>query len=1757
MKLIEEEQKMKEQALQDQEAMDKKAAKEALRNLEERKALVEEEAKIRQQLLRDEKALQEKQQKIRRESLEKKQNIIRQISECGSRGGSIHDSQQKVSNWLDKCSEAQDVDPVFGEAGPSSRPNPPLPNTDRADGGESQRSAIVQHRVEHRPARSEGVNEPQQTPRDQQTADERIQHNLSCLPDRSGIDHSVPRVIPRLPPGLTRQDRAAPTVNLEQSHMAARQVMGKELPHFSGNPEDWPIFICSLEQTTAACGYTDAENLIRLQRCLKGHALESVRSRLLLPSSVPQVISTLRTLYGRPELLIRSLIEKVHRAPAPRHDRLETVVEFGLTVQNLVDHLKAANQVLHLANPVLVQELVEKLPGSLKLEWAVYKSRQPDATLATFGEFMGGLVSAASQVTFDLPSSSRNFKGDHKTKERGIVQTHSPFPAPTPASNLLVNKKLGKPCIVCNREGHRVVECDKFKSFSLDERWNVVHQKALCRTCLNSHGKWPCKSWKGCGIEGCHQKHNKLLHLPSQPQPYSNMSANHLIQGNGPFPMFRVLPVVLYAGERFEVIFAFIDEGSSISLLDETIAERLCATGPSEPLTLQWTGMVTREEPGSKRVQLDISVRGNSNRHKLSYVRTVSCLVLPSQTLKYKELCQRYPHLRGLPLEDYEMVQPKLLIGLDHLRLGVPLKLREGGPMDPIAAKCRLGWSVYGCLSDSPSRAVVNFHVAAYTDPDQKLNNQLRDYFALEDVGVSGLYGPLESDEDTRARKILERTTRRTEHGFETGLLWRDDNPDFPDSYPMAVRRLYSLEKKLEKNPTLKEQVREQISEYVRKGYARQATESELGNANMRPMWFIPLGVVVHPKKPNKGRLIWDAAAVANGVSLNSKLLKGPDLLTPLPAVLSRFRQFPVAVCGDIREMFHQLWIRSQDRLAQCFLWRENRSDPIQVFMMNVATFGATCSPASAQYVKNLNAQEFAGLYPRASAAIVKNHYVDDYLDSFMTVEEAVEVVKEVILVHEKGGFEIRKFRSNSTQLLWEIGEITADEPKDLILEREGISESVLGMKWLPKEDRFVYTVNLREDLRAIVDETHIPSKREVLKVVMSLFDPLGLISHLLVHGKVIIQGTWALGIGWDEPINCDLYQKWRQWVNLFPKLDKLSIPRCFFSLFPDTFEYLQIHTFVDASDTAYSCAIYFRLVHKNNVQLALVGAKSKVAPLKTLSIPRLELKAAVLGVRLQASILEYHTFPVSRRFLWSDSTTVLAWIRSDHRRFHKFVSVRIGEILTLSDRQEWRWVQSKHNVADVATKWKNGPNLEADSPWLRGPKFLYYGEQSWPKHPPTVTSHEEIQRVQAHWNSTPLLDYSRFNRWTKLLRTMAYVFRFIESVQKKNFGQHLKAGLLTQRELARAELVLWKMAQEDAFPEERTVLKTTQGNPEIRHATVSKSSSIYKTWPFMDEQGILRMRGRIGAAPYVPFEAKWPAILPKCHPITTLITDFYHRQFRHANRETVVNEMRQRFEVAKLRSLIQRVTKNCVFCKITKTIPRAPVMAPLPEERLQPFVRPFTYVGVDYFGPVLVKAGRSQVKCWVALFTCMTIRAVHMEVVHSLSTESCVMAVRRFVCRRGSPAVFYSDNGTCFQGASRQLQEEISAMNETMATTFTNARTAWKFIPPATPHMGGVWERLVRSVKTAIFSALNIPRKPDDETLKTIIYEAEALVNSRPLTYIPLESADQESLTPNHFLLGNSTGLHAETEVIGYVGLRSSWKQAQHITGELLIIGP
>ncbi|XP_062714917.1 uncharacterized protein LOC134291324 [Aedes albopictus] len=1813
LKLIEEEEQIKQKELDEEEAMKELEHDEAQRQLEQRKKQIEEQAKLmeqesplRQRKLEADKARLMKQQLIRRESLEKKKEILLQISERGSVVESSASSLEKVSDWLaknlphgttgGKASEnrndrqtelistaPEEVSPMtikepgikasvsipperlrrdqkttlhFSQVPPAGMTvvdfDPGSTNRFRFHGVQSTtvREPFQRFLVSAKPSQPYSAAVYPNSSQNQQTFipchDERFSEQPTHCQQKPSMRGVIPslQTVPQIsfcephpgyrhPSGIP--DRHSTLINQEDGvrisqggsssqgetpgilnpqQIAARQVVGKDLPHFSGNPTDWPMFISSFEQSTVTCGYSNAENLVRLQRCLTGHARESVSSRLLLPANVPHVISTLRMLYGRPELLIRSLHEKIRRTPGPRHDRPESILEFGLAVQNFVDHLQAAQQEEHLSNPMLMQELIEKLPGPMRMDWAAFKSLQSRATVSTFGDFMTRLVKAASEVSFELPGLSKRGDPDaqQRSREKARIQAHAAEDAtPFPTSSAVQTSRPPKKCRMCNNEGHRVAECARFKQLNVEDRWKQVEDKGLCRTCLNNHGKWPCKSWKACEFEGCRLKHHSLLHSSSAPVTSThsvNVSANELPANNSQ-SLFRILPVVLYAHGKCITVFAFIDEGSQVTMLEEKVAKELGVSGPKKPLTLQWTGNVKRDELRSEEVSMQISGKQNETRYELRQVRTVSRLLLPAQRLSYKEMASRFPHLKGLPIADYDLVQPKLLIGLDNLGLGVPLKIREGRSSDPIAAKCRLGWSIYGRLSTKPvPEAIVNFHTPTASSSDYLLNEQLRDFFTLDNNGVNASYETLESEENKRARRLLEKTTRRMDDRFETGLLWKSDDPEFPETYPMAIRRMKSLEKKLMGNPPLAERVSEQILDFERKGYIRKLTKPETDGIDSRKTWFLPLGVVINAKKPGKIRLIWDAAATVQGVSFNSFLLKGPDLLTALPRVLSGFRLFPVAVTGDIREMFLQIKLQEDDRNAQMFIYRHKPGDPIQVYAIGVTMFGST------------------------SAAIKEHHYVDDYLDSFKSVDEAVQVVNDVKFVHSKGGFEIRNFLSNEGEVLRRTGEIEPDSSKEFALTRGEAAESVLGMKWIPSDDVFTYTFAIREDLRMILKDSYVPTKREVLKVIMSLFDPLGLVAFFLVHGKILMQDVWASGIDWDQKINDQVFIRWRQWISYFPQLDTMQIPRCYFSSpFPKNFDRLEIHILVDASDSAYACVAYYRLETENGIQMAFICAKTKVAPLKVLSIPRLELKAAILGVRMLESIRGYHTYAINRRVLWSDSSTVLAWIKSEHRRYNKFVAVRIGEILTTTDIEEWRWVPSGMNTADLATKWKSAPDFSSDSPWLSGPSFLLQPETLWPQQTQITTTCEELRLNHTHSTILPLIDVSRFSNWTRLQRTMAFVLRFSDNLRRKRNGSILRLGILCQDELQRAEMVLWKIAQAEAYPEEIVILSATQGLPTQRHQIVSKSSPIYKNWPYIDEHGVLRQRGE---------SVQQPLHRPKLN--------WFHRRFRHANREIIVNEMRQRFEIAKLRALIEKVAKSCMLCRVRKALPSPPVMAPLPAARLQPF----TSVGVDYFGPILVRVGRSSVKRWIALFTCLSVRAVHLEVVHSLSTESCVMAVRRFIARRGYPAEFYSDNGTCFQGASKELQrEEIKRRNDALAHTFTTTKTRWCFIPPAAPHMGGAWERLVRSVKVAIESIANVPRKPDDEILETIFLEAEALINSRPLTYIPLESADQEAITPNHFLLGSSNGdkfLPYET-VDSPMALRNSWRLAQSIT--------
>ncbi|XP_055622227.1 uncharacterized protein LOC129765816 [Toxorhynchites rutilus septentrionalis] len=977
--------------------------------------------------------------------------------------------------------------------------------------------------------------------------------NYGHVPTATVHDYQTPVVLPSLAPVATgSQQLYGPNVQ----QLQARNVVPKELPWFNGDPSDWPIFISSYNNTTQMCGYSDSENLMRLQRCLQDKAREAVKSFLLHPSTLPQVLSTLYMLYGRPELIANTLLTKARSSPAPKADKLDS----------LIGRVEA-----------------------------------PD--VAIFSSFMTSLVSAVSHVVSPVVVVTE--PNSEKRKDRGYINSHSVVGDSSTSADEQFNPK---PCPICKKAGHKTKDCFEFRKLDVDTRWKLVQQNSLCRRCLTSHGKRPCKS-DVCGIDGCEYRHHRLLYSVKstceikQTKKSTPMGTASLHCDENGSTLFRLIPVTLH-GKNVQVsTYAFLDDGSELTLVDKDLAKKLNANGELQPLCMQWTSGVTRAEPDSQILQLRISGRGKAKEFALKDVHTVSSLKLPTQTMVYSELQERFQHLQGLAIEDYQRVTPQLLIGLDNTRLCASLKIKEGKSGEPVAAKTRLGWMIYGSL---PGTITFNrqryVHVCTRSSEDE-LHNLVQNFFDVESAGVRAT-PLLESSDIYRARTILEATTHRTSTGrFETGLLWRSDY------------------------------IEQQLKDYQLKGYAHIITEEELWSADPRRVWYLPVGFVENPKKPAKVRIVWDAAAKSEKVSFNSMILKGPDLLTSLPGVLSRFRQRKVAISGDIKEMFHQVLIRGADRDSQRFLWRDDPTQPVDTYVMDVAVFGSACSPCSSQFVKNLNAKEHEKTYPRAAQAIIRSHYVDDYLDSFDTINEAITVANDVKLVHGRAGFEIRNWLSNKTEVVNQIGNGSGESVRTFTLDKGNGCERVLGISWIPDEDVFRFSLVLRDELRGLLEEKIVPTKRQILRVVMSVFDPLGLITMLVIHGKIIIQEVWKSGTGWDDAISATNFVRWQRWTTALSHLKEIAIPRCYFPGYcPNSLDTMELHIFVDASEEAFACVGYFRVIDRDQVRCALVSSKSKVAPVKALSIPRLELQAAVIGTRLAKSIAENHDLPILRR---------------------------------------------------------------------------------------------------------------------------------------------------------------------------------------------------------------------------------------------------------------------------------------------------------------------------------------------------------------------------------------------------------------------------------------------------------------------------------------------------------------------------------------------
>ena len=671
---------------------------------------------------------------------------------------------------------------------------------------------------------------------------------------------------------------------------------------------------------------------------------------------------------------------------------------------------------------------------------------------------------------------------------------------------------------------------------------------------------------------------------------------------------------------------------------------------------------------------------------------------------------------------------------------------------------------------------------------------------------------------------------------------------------------------------------------------------------------------------------------------------------------------------------------------------------------------------------------------------------------SVPSAEVGERLVRELSTLLRNRGFNLTKWISNDPLVLKSIPE---NKRAASIVELQGSGdcyERVLGVQWSLEDDCFKFQVGL---LNKPV------TRKGMLSALSSLFDPLGFFAPVILTARLILQELCRRKYGWDENIPEEDARKWKCWIDDLCNLPRVTVPRCFVRPgfnFADLTR-RELHHFADASSVGYSTVSYLRILGRNDsVICSFVLGKSRLAPLKKVSIPRLELTAATMAARVDSMLRAELGKMVTDSIFWTDSLVVLFMIRNSTKRFPVFVANRLSQIEEISEPTQWRFIEGASNPADVGTRpATTGKLLEY---WLSGPSFLQEPESIWPAPPcdfPDLPEEFKALKCTVATSKVTKVDSSnsmerRFARFSlfRLKKAVAWLLR----LRDKWLKREIRKGPLTVDEIIQAETSIIKTIQREAYPNEYQSLNSR------KNLDNKICNSLRKLNPIL-VSGILRVGGRLRRSA-CDFDVKHPVIMPPNSHVTQLLIEEYHRKIGHSGTFHTWTTLRQRYWVVKGVAAICKVLGHCLFCKRRNSSFGTQFMADLPFCRVTSGNPAFHFTGIDFFGPIMVKQGRSLVKHYGCVFTCLTMRAVHLELSYSLDTDAFINALRRFISRRGKPHTFFSDNGSNFVGGNQELRRSIQNLNqETIEERLKQDEIRWKFNPPYANHMGGIWERV------------------------------------------------------------------------------------------------
>ena len=985
-----------------------------------------------------------------------------------------------------------------------------------------------------------------------------------------------------------------------------------------------------------------------------------------------------------------------------------------------------------------------------------------------------------------------------------------------------------------------------------------------------------------------------------------------------------------------------------------------------------------------------------------------------------------------------------------------------------------------------------------------------------------------------------------------TSYPWLIDPKQLPDNYNLALATLQSTERSLSRDPVWADKYCAQIQDMLNRKVARKLTPHEVSSWN-GPSYYISHLAVHNPNsKSTPIRIVFNSSQLCKGISLNSSLAKGPDnYINNLMGLLLRWREEEIAFVGDIKKMFNSVHLHELEIHCHRFLWRElDTSRTPDIYAMTRVNMGDRPAPAISTEALYQTAIKFQEDSPKAAKILQGATYVDDIIDSAPTMYEALLLTQDVENMLDKGGFKIKCW-----QFSGEDGAHISSNATGGVSLLKGASNMtrVLGVTWNPVKDNICYqaNVNFSNKKRGVrtgpnLEKQDIPqglpvilTRRMVLEQVMSIFDPLGFLCPFTLIAKLYLRETWALNLSWDDALPCEMHSKWVSFFTTLFDIDVLQFPRC---LKPSNAVGSPMLVLMsDGSDLAYGVAVYIRWqLDDDSIWCRLVFAKCRIAPVNKRSTPQMELNAAVMSKRARKVIEQEMRFDFDSIVHVVDSETVLSMLNKTSTRFKVYEGVRIGEIqaATGGDMKDWAWISGKHNTADWLTRGRLPEQLNYNTEWWNGPAVLYKPVSEWglkfgasiktelPGEKKTTSA--ESHHVAAGLPS--LLDYTKFSSIKRVYWVLARIYGMFQS---KSF-EGGKSVLITPALLQKAEDWVVKDIQSSLLPEMKKQSKNG--------ATGGTYSSLK---PYQDSDGLWCVGQRVASMNPMTADSDPQRLLAYNHAATRLIMMEAHRS-GHRGRNGTLAKFREKFWVTNGSKLAWKTKTSCQLCKLRNSLLLGQCMGKLPETRLKPST-PFCYTMVDFFGPYNIRGEvqkRTTAKAYGIIFTDLTMRAVHIEPVFGYDTSSFLLALIRFASIRGWPSIIYSDPGTQFVAASKELKIVWDSVDKTaVIRKSTENGLEWRMGPADSPWHQGAVESMVKAAKKAIMYAINNQRLSASEFI-TLCSEVSNTVNERPIGTIPGNDSDIGILTPNSLLLGRASAKNP----LGWQPLSSSLSDRYHL---------